>query len=240
MAKLSFRIVKWALAGLAVVVATTAGPIVAYLYPEYRELPSSAAIRSYHDSPAKNSERAPVRIKDLPTHVPQAFLAADRSDYLREGLPLRTCLLGILGSKQSRCLDQLIIDNAKLTLRGLQPELSLQQWRLRSLPMIWKLEATLSRHEILEVWINKQYFGHGAYGISGAAQFFYSVAPDHLSIAQSAMLAALIKAPNFYDPFRNPERAKKRRDWIFSQMFERGMISAEKLGTARNEPLAKR
>jgi membrane carboxypeptidase/penicillin-binding protein len=229
MTRFFLQILKWALVGLVVAVAVPGALVFAYICLEYRQLPSGEAIRAYYDAPSKNSKEAPVRIKDLPRHVPLAFLAHERSDYLHTGLTLRNCAMQIIGWTKSRCADRLLQSTAQLSLRDLQPELPLDRFRLRSMLMIWKLEVTLRRQEVLEIWINKQYFGHGAYGVAEAAQSYYGKPANRLNIAQSAMLAALTRAPNIFDPVRKSQRARKRRDWILSRMFKRGMISQQEL-----------
>ncbi|HEX2241592.1 MAG TPA: transglycosylase domain-containing protein, partial [Actinomycetota bacterium] len=89
-----------------------------------------------------------------------------------------------------------------------------------------QLEKELSKKQILERYLNTVYFGQGAYGIQAAAKTFFGVPAQELKLNQAALLAATIRAPEFYDPFDHPEAARERRDLVLDKMFELGMIDA--------------
>ena len=89
------------------------------------------------------------------------------------------------------------------------------------------MERKLSKEQILELYINKIYLGHRAYGIQAAAQVYYGKPVQELSLAQLATIAGLPKAPSAYNPVTNPARALTRRNWILSRMLELGYITQQ-------------
>src|SRR5699024_9118620 len=89
------------------------------------------------------------------------------------------------------------------------------------------MEQVLSKDEILELYLNENYFGQGIYGIETAANYFYSKNANDLTIAEGAMLAGLAKAPNGYSPIDHPEKALERRNIVLSSMENAGYISNE-------------
>lgn len=96
-----------------------------------------------------------------------------------------------------------------------------------------QIERTLSKDEILELYVNKIYLGKRAYGIQAAAGVYYGKTIQELSLPQLAMIAGLPKAPSAYNPINNPQRAKTRRNWILGRMFKLGYISQEDLDNAQ-------
>ncbi len=103
------------------------------------------------------------------------------------------------------------------------------------------VEHRFSKDEILENYVNQIYFGQkgaqGVYGIWEASHFYFAADPQTLSVAEMAMLAALIKGPNKYSPFRDPERALRRRNYALSLMLKQGDITNEQFAAAVKEPL---
>jgi penicillin-binding protein 1A len=100
-----------------------------------------------------------------------------------------------------------------------------------------QMERTFSKDDILTTYLNTVYFGEGAYGVEAAAETFFGVHASELTLAQSAMLAGLITAPNHFDPFIRPDSAEGRRDVVLRKMREMGTITHEERREARLEPL---
>lgn len=109
--------------------------------------------------------------------------------------------------------------------------------KLAELLLAMQIEKALTKEEILELYLNKIFFGHRAYGISAAAEFYYRKSLDELTLAQMAMLAGLPKAPSANNPLSNPPRALKRRNYILGRMRELGLITASRYRQALAEPL---
>ena len=95
-----------------------------------------------------------------------------------------------------------------------------------------QIERELSKDEILELYVNKIFLGHRAYGIEAAAQIYYGKSINELTIAQMAMIAGLPKAPSRYNPITNAERSMIRRDWILGRMLKLNSITEEQYQAA--------
>jgi penicillin-binding protein 1A len=103
--------------------------------------------------------------------------------------------------------------------------------------LAWQLENRLSKDRILTRYLNTVYLGEGAYGAQSAAQTYFSIDAADLSLAQSALLASLIAAPNHFDPFVHPESAYGRRNVVLRAMRSQRMIGAHEYRTALAEPI---
>ncbi|KIA79072.1 penicillin-binding protein [Chromobacterium piscinae] len=103
--------------------------------------------------------------------------------------------------------------------------------------LAFKIEHTLSKDQILELYFNQIYLGQRAYGFGAAAQAYYGKPLNELSIAQMAMLAGLPKAPSAYNPVVNPDRAKLRQQYVLRRMRELNFITEDQYQEALNEPL---
>ena len=101
-----------------------------------------------------------------------------------------------------------------------------------------KIEKELSKEKIIELYLNKIFLGHRAYGISAASQVYYDKKLDDLTLAQAAMLAGLPKAPSKYNPISNPERALIRRNYILGRMRILNYIGEEGFDLALAEPIS--
>jgi len=100
-----------------------------------------------------------------------------------------------------------------------------------------KIESELSKEKIIELYLNKIFLGHRAYGISAASQVYYDKKLGDLTLAQSAMIAGLPKAPSKYNPISNPERALIRRNYILGRMRILKYIEEDEFDQALNEPV---
>lgn len=101
--------------------------------------------------------------------------------------------------------------------------------------LAFKIEASLSKDQILELYINQIYLGQRAYGFASAAQIYYGKPLNQLSIAEHAMLAGLPKAPSRFNPIANPARAKLRQQYVLRRMRELGMITQQQFAEADKE-----
>ncbi len=88
-----------------------------------------------------------------------------------------------------------------------------------------RIERSLSKQRILELYLNEIYLGQGAYGVASAAQTYFNKPLDQITVAEAAMLAALPKSPNNYNPFHYPEAARNRRDWVLDRMADTHAIT---------------
>ena len=103
--------------------------------------------------------------------------------------------------------------------------------------LAYKIEQSLSKDQILELYFNQIYLGQRAYGFTSAAQIYFNKKVGDLSLAEASMLAGLPKAPSAYNPIVNPDRAKLRQAYILNNMFEEGMITMQQRDQALKEEL---
>jgi len=113
-------------------------------------------------------------------------------------------------------------------------------YKLQQILLAFRIEQELTKEEILELYCNKIYLGHRAYGIATAAQVYYGKPIDQLAVENLAMIAGLPKAPSAYNPITNPNRALTRRNWILSRMLELGFIDQNRYHAAVNVPLVEK
>ncbi len=109
--------------------------------------------------------------------------------------------------------------------------------KIKELYYAFLMESRYSKDEILTMYCNSIYFGHGAYGVELASRTFFAKRAQDLTLAQAALLAGIPQSPSYYDPYINPEEAQKRQAQVLQRMVEEGMISAAEKETALKEPL---
>ncbi|NAW33063.1 penicillin-binding protein 1A [Halomonas alimentaria] len=109
--------------------------------------------------------------------------------------------------------------------------------KIREILLALQMEQVLSKEEILELYVNKIFLGHRAYGIAAAAEIYYDRPLDELTLAEKAMIAGLPKAPSSFNPLTNPERALIRRNWILFRMRDLGYIDQATYDEAVQAPI---
>ncbi|MGE3766330.1 MAG: transglycosylase domain-containing protein [Kofleriaceae bacterium] len=109
--------------------------------------------------------------------------------------------------------------------------------KLRQMVLAGRLERSLSKREILEQYMNRVYYGNGAWGAEQAARVYFGKAAAELSVGEAAMLAVLPRGPHYYDPFAHPERVEERREHILALMEDEGYIDGFERGLAQRVPL---
>ena len=183
-----------------------------------------------------------IPIQAVPKMVINAFLAAeDKNFYEHNGLDFGGIIrAGILyvqtyGSGRrpqgASTITQQVAKNFLLT-----NEVSLQR-KIKEALLSLKIERAYSKEKILELYLNEIYLGLGAYGVAAASLLYFDKSVHELSIAEAAYLAALPKAPNNYNPFRQKDRALERRNWVIDQMVITGAIKTADAEKAKKEPL---
>src|SRR5438874_2498337 len=170
---------------------------------------------------------ANVSLKDLPPYLPRAFIAIeDRRFYSHYGVdPIgiaRAAVANILHrgvSQGGSTLTQQLAKNLFLT-----QERTLQR-KLQEVELALWLERKHSKSEILELYLNRVYFGSGAYGVEAAAQRYFGKSAKNITIAEAAMLAGLVKSPSRLAPNRNPEGAEQRAQIVLTAMADAKFIT---------------
>ena len=115
-------------------------------------------------------------------------------------------------------------------------EVSLSR-KVREALLAMRIEQTLPKERILEIYLNEIYLGLQSYGVAAAAQTYFNKSLDEITVPEAAFLAALPKAPNNYNPFRSPEAARTRRDWVIDRMADDHVITQDQARAAKAEPI---
>lgn len=118
----------------------------------------------------------------------------------------------------------------------LTPEKSLTR-KIKEAILAAQIEKKYTKDEILGIYINQVYFGARAYGVEAAAQAYFGKSALEMTIGETALIAGLPKAPSAFSPFKNPEKAKIRRQVVLKKMLENGYITEEQFNSANSEPL---
>jgi len=109
--------------------------------------------------------------------------------------------------------------------------------KIREALLAMRIDRTLPKQRVLELYLNEIYLGQRAFGVAAAAQSYFNKGLDQITLPEAALLAALPKAPNNYDPFKHPEAAKSRRNWVLDRMADDGAITRAQAAAAQAEPV---
>lgn len=183
--------------------------------------------------------RVPLKLAQVPKELIQAFVATeDRRFFEHQGVDARGLaraavqlfLQGTLSQGGSTITMQ-VARNFFLTRKKSFIR------KINEIILAFKIEQTLTKEEILELYLNKIYLGKQAYGVAAAADVYYGIPVNKLTLAQMAMIAGLPQAPSIINPLHSPEAAIKRRKHVLDKMLEAGYITNEQYQQACDEPL---
>lgn len=180
-----------------------------------------------------------VQIESLPDHLKFAFISIeDKNFYKHHGLDAARMGKAFFNNLKSRSfkegastISQQLIKNTHLT-----NEKTISR-KLKEIKLTIQLEKKYDKDEIMEMYLNTIYFGHNCFGIASAADFYFDKEAKDVTVAEAALLAALIKAPNSYSPFNHPEKCLQRRNLVISKMLEYGYLSEQEATKAKESPL---
>ena len=183
-----------------------------------------------------------VPIQSVPSRVKAAFVSAeDKTFYEHHGLDFGGLARAVLTNLKNAGSGRRPVGASTITQQVAKNFLlsSNQTYdrKIKEAILAMRIEQAYSKDRILELYLNEIFFGLGAYGIASAALTYFDKPVGDLSIAESAYLAALPKGPNNYHPFRQPDRAIERRNWVIDRMAENGYISSEEAAEAKQQPL---
>ena len=181
---------------------------------------------------------ANVPLKELPPYLPKAFIAIeDRRFYSHHGVDP----LGILRAAVANVLHRGVSQGGSTLTQQLAKNLFLTQERtlqrkLQEVELAFWLERKHSKADILELYLNRVYFGSGAYGVEAAAQRYFGKSARNVTVAEAAMLAGLVKSPSRLAPNRNPEGAEKRAQVVLAAMAEAKFITEAQAQASTGHP----
>ena len=189
---------------------------------------------------AQNSNRSYVSMDKIPQNLADAFVAIeDERFYEHNGVDFKglfgafkDALLG--NARGASTITQQLVKNLFKTRTEFSNGLFCKIPGIRTFIIKvkeWKgamtLEEIYSKEAILEMYVNTVYFGNHSYGIKAAAKSYFNQSPDKLNFQQSATLVGILKATTYYNPIRNPENSKKRRNDILVNLHNEGLINKE-------------
>ena len=192
--------------------------------------------------PAGNEDRVLVRLPDVPKHLINALIAVeDRSFFSHHGFDLRGMARAAWSvvragrTQGGSTITQQLVKNFYLS-----PERTVTR-KFNELIMAVLLELHYGKEEILETYLNEIYLGQdrdrAVHGVGLAAQFYFSKDVKDLTVADSALLVALVRGPGLYDPRRSAKRALERRNLVLQQTLEQGSITTSQYAEARKSGL---
>lgn len=250
------RFVLWSVALMTSFASLGVGGLAGMLWYYGRDLQAidEAALRAYQPAQITRiyaddretllgeyftQRRTLIQYEQVPSHVENAFLAAEDADfYSHEGLDylgiLRALFINVRAGKirqGASTITQQVVKNFILS-----PERTFKR-KVHELLLSRRLERVLSKREILELYLNEIYLGHGRYGIQEASRFYFGKDVQDIDAGQAALLATLPKAPGASTPHKEPERAKARQKFVLRQMAKHGFLSAPDAARYAEMPL---
>ncbi len=240
------------LLGLAVVGALLGAFVLALLYPT---LPSLESLTDYQPKiPLRvvsvegdllgefgEERRAVVTMAEVPDVMKKAILAAEDERFYSHGgvdyiSVLRAAATNVASGSQQGAgtITMQVARNFFLTR-----EKTITR-KLREVLLAWKIEANLTKDEILQLYINQIFLGQRAYGFAAAAQIYFGKSLKDVTAAEAAMLAGLPKAPSAFNPVSNPRRAKTRQLYVLHRMHELRFLNDDQYREAQSAPLVVR
>lgn len=192
-------------------------------------------LASLHDE----ANRVVVPLNQISPHLKRAVIAIEDSSFyqhpgINPGSIMRALVTNLEKGRTSEGGSTLTMQLVKNLFLSPQRRISR---KVAEAVLSLRLEQILKKDEILELYLNQVYWGHNNYGIETASRSYFGKSASDLNLAESAMLAGLIQAPEDYSPFLNFERAKQRQAMVLGRMLDLGWITPAEELAARNQPL---
>lgn len=242
------RLIKWALLLVAVSLLFVAIAVVAVYFHLSDGLPKITSLTDYHpsiittvysDDNRKIAEfykerRIVVSLSKIPVQLQQAFIAAeDARFYKHRGIDFFSILRAFIKNLEAGMIVQGGSTITQQVTKSflLTPERSYER-KIKEAILAYRIDKTFTKEEVLYLYLNQIYLGHGAYGVEAAAENYFGKSVSELNLAECAILAGLPQAPSRYSPFRYPERAKQRQIYVLNRMLAEGFINNDEVSAA--------
>ena len=250
------RAIAATFAGLVLLAIIGAGGVLLVLYHFGQDLPDYQQLAHYEPPTVTRvhagdgsllaeyarEKRVFMPVAAIPKPVIQAFLAAeDKTFYRHSGVDLPGILRAVITNVVNYTTNRRPVGASTITQQVaknflLSNELSVER-KIREAILAFRIERAFTKDQILELYLNEIYLGFGSYGVAAAALNYFDKPLDELTLAETAFLAALPKAPNNYHPVRNRKAATARRNWVLGRMAADGFISPTDAEFAASQPL---
>lgn len=171
--------------------------------------------------------RIVVPLEKIPEQLKQAFIAAeDARFYKHQGIDIFSIIRAFFKNLEAGAIVQGGSTITQQVTKSflLTPERSYER-KIKEAILAYQIDKTFSKDEILYLYLNQIYLGHGAYGVQAAAENYFGKSAEELNLAECAMLAGLPQAPSRYSPFHYPERAEQRQIYVLNRMVAEGFIT---------------
>jgi penicillin-binding protein 1A len=171
--------------------------------------------------------RIVIPLSEMPQMLTEAFIAAeDARFYKHKGIDLLSIIRAFFKNIEAGTIVQggSTITQQVTKSFFLTPEKSYTR-KLKEAILAYRIDNAFNKEEILYLYLNQIYLGHGAYGVEAAAENYFGKSTKALNLAECAMLAGLPQAPSRYSPFKHPERAKQRQIYVLNRMVAEGYIT---------------
>ncbi|WP_022664796.1 penicillin-binding protein 1A [Desulfospira joergensenii] len=233
--------IKWGLLGLVLLAILGSGGLAGlYIYLS-RDLPRINTLNDYRpatvtsvfsDDGRKIGEfykerRIVIPLSDMPKNLINAFVAAEDSRFMEHpGIDIQSIIRASIKNFKAGTIVQGGSTITQQVTKSflLTPERTYKR-KLKEAVLAYRIEKRFTKEEILFLYLNQIYLGHGAYGVEAASENYFGKHAKDLNLAECAMMAGLPQAPSRYSPFRFPDRAKQRQIYTLNRMKEEGMIS---------------
>lgn len=200
---------------------------------------SSGELIAEFSMPKLGGKRTVVPMEKIPKHVRWSFMAAEDADFMKHsGIDyfgmVRAFYYAVFydtGLKGTSTITQQVVKNLILT-----PERSIKR-KVREIILAMELEKNLSKEDILWLYLNEVYMGHGVNGVEEAAKLYFNKPASKLKLEEAAVLAGITQSPERHSPIRNPKNALKRRHFVLKQLWEKGFIKEAAYRQADKAPL---
>ncbi len=247
------KLVKWSLwAVICLMLLGSAAGMGIYFYLS-GDLPKIASLTDYHppiittvysDDNRKIAEfyrerRVVLPLTSIPLKLQQAFIAAEDSRfYKHQGIDFFSIIRAFIKNLEAGTIVQggSTITQQVTKSFFLTPERSYER-KIKEAILAYRIDKTFSKEEVLYLYLNQIYLGHGAYGVEAAAENYFGKSAGDMNLAECAILAGLPQAPSRYSPFRFPEKAKQRQIYVLNRMLAEGFITNEEVTEAINTKL---
>ena len=244
----------WVLYGLFFTAFLGAAGAGGYIYYHFlRDLPDFTTIKDFRPAVVTqifardgqrigefyNERRVEVPYSRLPRQLILAFVAAEDARFFEHpGVDISGIVRAFFRNLEAghvveggSTITQQVVKRILLT-----SEKSFAR-KIREAVLAYRIDNYLSKEEILQIYLNNIFLGHGSYGVEAAAQEYFSKHVENLNLAEATVLAGIPKAPSRYDPYVNPQRAKERQAYVLKRMAEVGFISQAEADAALAQPI---
>lgn len=191
----------------------------------------------------EEQNRTIIPLEKMPLHLQHAVIAIeDQRFYKHDGVDMRAVIRAIVANATSgeiregaSTITQQYVKNIIISPGETAPKTI--ERKINEAALARQLETKLSKHEILERYLNTVYFGEGAYGVEAAAKTYFGKPARKLTVGESAVLAGIIRIPDEYDPYKHPRAARTRRDLVLDKMLELGFADAGQVAKAQESKI---